>query len=205
MVATQDIGPASAVATQGRRVPGEPGIWIFVLLDMSIFAEMFGIFAWYRADQGDLFGSSQRLVNPLYGLVYTLLLLSSSWCVVLAVSAARKRMVELSSKLVVCGFGLGAAFAVLKFVEYGGKFSAGITPQSNEFFMFYFVMTFVHLLHALVGLGVLTYMRRQIMALTHEPVGTDSRRERLIVSSAIYWHMVDLLWIVLFALFYLRG
>jgi nitric oxide reductase NorE protein len=67
------------------------------------------------------------------------------------------------------------------------------------------VMTFVHLLHALVGLGVLVYMRRRIQAL---PIGSedlDSKDMRGIEVCAIYWHMVDLLWIVLFALFYLRG
>ena len=205
MVASQSIsGPIQVGATE-RRVPGEPGIWVFVLLDMSIFAEMFGIFAWYRADRHDLFLASQGAVNPLYGLIYTLLLLSSSWCVVMAVSAARKRMFALSSKLVLWGFAMGAAFAAIKIVEYSGKLSAGITPQTSRFFMFYFVMTFVHLLHALVGLGVLLYMRTQIGALTRSPNGGDQRRMHMIVTSAVYWHMVDLLWIVLFALFYLRG
>ncbi len=205
MVAPQAISGPKRVGATERRVPGEAGIWVFVLLDMSIFAEMFGIFAWYRAEDHDLFLSSQRAVNPLYGLIYTLLLLSSSWCVVMAVSAARKRMLALSSRLVLWGFALGAAFATIKIVEYSGKFSAGITPQTSQFFMFYFVMTFVHLLHALVGLGVLFYMRKQIGALTQSSDGGDHRQMHMIVTSAVYWHMVDLLWIVLFALFYLRG
>lgn len=205
MVAPERSNPSTEIGTRGRRIPGEPGIWIFVLLDMSIFAEMFGIFAWYRAKNGDLFRASQDAVNPLYGLIYTLLLLSSSWCVVMAVSAARKRSIALSSKLARWGFALGAAFAVIKIIEYSGKFSAGITPLTNEFFMFYFVMTLVHLLHALVGLGVLAYMRNQIGNLAQAPVGADRRQMRMIETSAIYWHMVDLLWIVLFALFYLRG
>ena len=90
-------------------------------------------------------------------------------------------------------------------VEYGTKVAQGITPVTNDFFMFFFVLTFVHLLHASVGLGVLVYMRRRIHAL---PQGSDNRNSkdmRVIEACAIYWHMVDLLWIVLFALFYLRG
>lgn len=201
MVATQRSVDVGAV----RRIPGETGIWIFVLLDMSIFAEMFGIFVWYRGENGDVFHSSQQLVNPLYGLIYTLVLLTSSWCVVMAVSAARKGLFALSAKLALWGIALGAAFAVIKIFEYVGKFSAGITPLTNDFFMFYFVMTFVHLLHALVGLGVLVYMREQIANLAQAPVGVESHPMRMIETSAIYWHMVDLLWIVLFALFYLRG
>jgi nitric oxide reductase NorE protein len=205
MTTSVKVSPSAAPTAGARNVPGEPGIWVFVLLDMSIFAWMFGIFAWYRAEHGELFRASQDAVNPWYGLVYTLLLLTSSWCVVMAVSAARKRMIELSSKLIQWGFLLGAAFAVIKVFEYGGKFSAGITPQTNSFFMFYFVLTFVHLLHASVGLGVLAYMRNEIGKLADSPVGTDGGRMPVIESGAIYWHMVDLLWIVLFALFYLRG
>jgi len=71
--------------------------------------------------------------------------------------------------------------------------------------MFYFVMTVVHLLHASVGLGVLLYMRKQILALPQRAPVDSSRGMRMIEASAIYWHMVDLLWIVLFALFYLKG
>lgn len=193
------------VIERKRRVPGESGIWIFILLDMLIFAEMFCIYVWYRAGDRELFETSQHAVNPAYGLIYTLLLLTSSWCVVLAVSAARKQMFDTASTLVLWAIGLGAAFVAIKFVEYGAKLSVGITPITNQFFMFYFVMTFVHLLHASVGLGVLTYMRNQVRALQHSGIQDDRRPMRMIETSGVYWHMVDLLWIVLFALFYLRG
>jgi nitric oxide reductase NorE protein len=71
--------------------------------------------------------------------------------------------------------------------------------------MFYFVLTFVHLLHACVGLGALVYMRKQVKTLEHSRSTTEQHPMRMIETSGIYWHMVDLLWIVLFALFYLRG
>jgi nitric oxide reductase NorE protein len=193
------------IAGRLRRVPGEPGIWIFVLFDMLIFTEMFCIFVWYRAENRELFESSQQSVNPLYGLVYTLLLLASSWCVVMAVSAVRKKLLDTASRLVLWGFALGAAFVVIKFVEYGEKFHGGTTPVTNQFFMFYFVMTFVHLLHVAVGLGVLAYMRNQVHAMQHSLHRSDQNPMRMIEISGVYWHMVDLLWIVLFALFYLRS
>jgi nitric oxide reductase NorE protein len=191
-------------AARMRRVPAEAGIWIFILLDMLIFAEMFAIFVWYRAENRDLFKASQQLVNPAYGLIYTLLLLTSSWCVVLAVIAAKNRLFGASSKLVLWAFGLGAAFVAIKLVEYGAKLSDGITPTANEFFMFYFVLTFVHLLHASVGLGVLLYLRSQVHALQHSRC-IDQSPMRMIETSGVYWHMVDLIWLVLFALFYLKG
>jgi nitric oxide reductase NorE protein len=188
-----------------RRVPAETGIWVFVLLDILIFTEMFCIFGWYRAEHRDAFAAAQQSVNPVYGLTYTLLLLASSWCVVMAVTAARKQLFALASRLVLCGFVLGAGFVAIKFVEYGAKFYDGITPVTNDFFMFYFMLTLVHLLHASVGLGVLLYMRNQVRALQHPHGESDHRRRRMIETSAVYWHMVDLLWIVLFALFYLRS
>jgi nitric oxide reductase NorE protein len=203
--ALTDIKRSGDVAKRVRRAPGESGIWIFILLDMLIFAEMFGIFVWYRAGHRTLFQASQQTVNPAYGLVYTLLLLTSSWCVVLAVNGARKRLFDISSKLALWALGLGAAFVVIKFVEYGAKLSVGITPTTNDFFMFYFVLTFVHLLHASVGLGVLVFMRKQVHALQYSPGRTDQRPMRMIEASGVYWHMVDLLWIMLFVLFYLRG
>ncbi len=200
------IGPASGERLgKVRRVPGESGIWVFILLDMFIFAEMFGIFAWYRAENRALFESSQQMVNPVYGLVYTLLLLASSWCVVMAVSAVRVRLYEPACRFVLWGFALGAAFVAVKFVEYGQKLHGGITPVTNHFFMFYFVMTFVHLLHVCVGLGVLLYVRNQVRRL-QVPVTRPNRNSvRMIEAGAVYWHMVDLLWVILFALFYLRS
>ena len=59
MATSVDTSRTLEVGTKVRTIPGEPGIWVFVLLDMSIFAWMFGIFAWYRAEHGELFRSSQ--------------------------------------------------------------------------------------------------------------------------------------------------
>jgi nitric oxide reductase NorE protein len=204
-VTTKGIGRSIDTDGRGRSVPGEPGIWIFILLDMLVFAEMFVIFAWNRGENRELFDISQQALNPAFGLVYTLLLVASSWCVVSAVGTARRRLVDVSSRLVLWAFVLGAAFAAIKIVEYVGKLNAGITPITNDFFMLFFVMTFVHLLHASVGLGVLIYMRNQIRALEQPSDPSDGHRMQLIEAGGVYWHMVDLLWIVLFALFYLRG
>lgn len=203
---TTTAAPAErSVGGRIRRVPGEPGIWVFAILDMLIFAEMFGIFGWYRADHLEAFQAAQHDVVPVFGLAYTLILLSSSWFVILGVSAARRGRLDLADTMVKVGLALGASFVVIKLVEYGLKVASGITPVTNDFFMFFFVMTFVHLLHATGGLGVLIYMRRRIRGLPSGSVDVHGKDMRVIETCAIYWHMVDLLWIVLFALFYLRG
>ncbi|MFL6090104.1 MAG: cytochrome c oxidase subunit 3 [Aeromicrobium sp.] len=200
-----NANPAGKI--RSRKIPGESGIWIFLLGDMLVFAEMFFIFVLLRAQNRELFATSQNLVNPFFGLIYTLLLLASSWAVVMAVSTARKGSIDLSSRLLWWGFAGGAAFAAIKIVEYATKLTAGITPATNQFFMMYFVMTLVHLLHACVGLAALVYVRTQVTALGFaEPDSVDRlERLRMIEVGAVFWHMVDLLWIVLFALFYLRG
>lgn len=203
LAAPSDVRMTRAGGGVIRRIPGDPGIWIFIFLDMLIFMEMFCLFGWYRSQNRELFEVSQHAVKPAYGLLYTVLLLSSSWCVVMAVGAARKGLIDLASKLVLWAFAFGAAFAAIKVIEYSDKISTGITPVTNDFFMFYFVMTFAHLLHATVGLGVLWYVRNQIKALASP--SSSPGRLRMIESGAVYWHMIDLLWIVLFALFYLRG
>jgi nitric oxide reductase NorE protein len=199
---TSAVSPPSG---RVRRLPGEPGIWVFAILDMLIFAEMFGIYGWYRADHLQAFQAAQHNVIPVFGLAYTLILLTSSWFVVLGVSSARKGQLDLADRMVKVGFALGTSFAVIKLIEYGLKVASGITPVTNDFFMFFFVMTFVHLLHASGGLGVLVYLRRRIRGLPAGSVPVQSKEMRVIETCAIYWHMVDLLWIVLFALFYLRG
>ena len=107
--------PAAAPRVRGgiikrvRRVPGESGISIFILLDMLIFTEMFCIFAWYRAENRELFQSSQQAVNPVYGLAYTGLLLTSSWCIVMAVSCGAEERFRRGVPIRPMGFRVGGS------------------------------------------------------------------------------------------------
>lgn len=199
------MNQATARDTAGHRsrLPGEPGVWLFIFLDLLIFSFIFYIFTFYRARDLALFDASQQALNPVIGLVYTVLLLGSSWCVAMAVKLARGgTAIETARRLITWAFCLGAAFAVLKFVEYTMKAQAGIYPITNNFYMFYFCLTIIHLVHVLFGLCLLRFMRNKMRAL---PSSADPRDLALIESGASFWHMVDLVWIVLFALLYLRS
>lgn len=201
---TRDL--STAATSRVRRVPGEPGIWLFVLLDSLIFVEMFVLYTYFRADGGQKFLDAQDGMAPAFGLTYTVLLLTSSWLVVGAVHSARMGDQVQADRLLRWGMVLGLAFVALKFVEYADKFASGHSPVTNDFLMFYFVMTFVHLLHVTAGLIALQYARRQVrQASGIAPGASTADSIRAVEVSAIYWHMVDLLWIVLFALFYLKG
>jgi nitric oxide reductase NorE protein len=197
---TQVAHSVAAPGGEVRRghIPGEAGIWIFILGDMAVFAVLFGTFLVYRSKDVDLFDSSQLHLNTTFGLINTLLLLVSSMLVVLAVSTVRRGTPRPAPLLIAGAIACGLAFSVLKIVEYVGKIDAGITPQTNSFYMFYFLLTGLHWFHLLLGLVVLTYLLVSARRKRH-----DARRLAWLEGGGCFWHMVDLLWIVLFPLIYL--
>ena len=182
---------------QPARIPGETGIWVLVFGDLTVFALFFSAFAFYRSQQVELYRASQATLNQHYGVLNTLLLLTGSWFVALALESARNRLPLRAARLLALAIGCGSAFAVVKYCEYGEKFRAGIGPGTNDFFMYYFVLTGIHLLHVLVGLGLLCWALARLRRAGAEP------SLALLECSGLYWHMVDLLWIVLFPLLYL--
>jgi nitric oxide reductase NorE protein len=185
---------------RGGHVPGEEGIWVFIFGDMLVFAILFGTYLYYRAKDVALFTTSQQVLNTTFGLINTLLLLFSSLLVVLAVGAVRQGTPRPAPVLIAGAIACGLGFSVLKIVEYAGKVDMGITPATDSFYMFYFVLTGLHWFHLLLGLGVLTYMyfsaRRPAL---------DAKQFAWFEGCGCFWHMVDLLWIVLFPLLYLMN
>jgi nitric oxide reductase NorE protein len=163
-----------------------------------MFSLFFITFVYYRRLDGELFAASQSLLNAAFGLLNTLFLLTSSWFVATAVQQARRQVGRAVPAGFLLALGCGLAFSVLKVLEYREKITAGITPASNDFFMYYFVFTAIHFVHVIIGMGVLLYMTRISWG-----GDRDATTLRNLESGASFWHLVDLLWIVLFALFYL--
>jgi nitric oxide reductase NorE protein len=181
-----------------RRLPGEPGIWVLILGELFVFSLFFVTISITRNADPDGFLLAQSTLNRSLGLANTLLLLTSSLFVALAVQRFGERR-EGGSALLHAAMGCGCGFVIIKVVEYWEKIVAGVTFTSAEFFTFYFAFTGIHLAHVLLGLGVLVFI--EVVArrpLTPKSIG-------MIECGAIFWHLVDLLWIVLFALFYLAG
>ncbi len=180
-----------------RHVPGEEGVWVFIFGDLIVFAAFFVTYAVGRLDELDLFRESQALLDRQLGLLNTLLLLTSSWCVAQAVSAVRHK--DPRARLLTGGaILLGLGFVIVKFFEYSAKVEAGITLNTNSFFIYYYMFTGIHLLHVLIGLGVLAYVFSRF-----NRAGQFQSGIGLIEGGGVFWHLVDLLWIVLFALLYL--
>ncbi|GLU39261.1 cytochrome c oxidase subunit III [Pseudomonas sp. NBRC 100443] len=193
-----DIGDCPTVAKKTKRIPGDELIWMFLLGDMICFALFFALYSYTKLGKHELFVASQQALNLHTGSLNTLLLLASSWFVVLAVKAARRQMIVACRWLLLPAFLCGSGFALIKSYEYKEKAAAGIDFLTNDFYLFYYLITGMHFVHVLLGLPLLLYF-----AIILRPPRLDERTMNNLESSAIFWHMIDLLWIVIFPLIYL--
>lgn len=201
------MSPARSISARHKsltHLPGEPGVWVFILGDMLMFALLFGVFVHYRAQDPALYLQSQTTLNQGFGALNTLLLLTSSWFVVGAVQDARNHRADRGCTRIILAFLCGAGFITVKFFEYREKISAGSTLTSNDFYMYYYMLTGIHLLHVVIGMGVLIFLWR---TLRQSALSPNTRSPESVVahleSGASFWHLVDMLWIFLFALLYL--
>lgn len=180
-------------------IPGEAGTWIFLFGDMCVFAVLFCVFLNARRFSPAAFAHDQAELNANLGAINTVLLLVSSLCVVMAVRAVRSGVHRtLAPRFIAVAWVCGAGFLIIKATEYAEKVRHGITPQSSEFFMYYFVLTGLHAFHVVVGLLVLLVL----FALARK-LELSAHQFAFFEGGACFWHMVDLLWIVLFPLIFL--
>lgn len=191
---------SASIARTRPHIPGEPGIWMLIVGDMTLFSLLFGLFLYYRSGNPALFTASQAQLNQMLGLVNTLLMLTSSWLVASGVQAARRGDAKLLQQCFRWAILCGAAFLGVKVQEYGEKISAGLNTWSNDFFMLYFCYTGIHMIHVVLGMGVLGGLMAYSRAGNFTAI-----RLRAIENGATFWHLVDLIWVVLFALLYLVG
>ncbi|MFI6247529.1 cytochrome c oxidase subunit 3 family protein [Streptomyces sp. NPDC051016] len=180
------------------RLPGVEGIWVFLGADLVIFCVLFVSFMKDRTAQPALFERSRLTLSHTLGGADTLILLTSSWLVALAVEAARGDEPKRSRICLAGGSLAGAVFVLSKSVEYGEKFAAGVTPATDSFFMWYFTLTGMHLAHVVVGSCLLAALWARSRKSAH-----GDGDHVLLESVASFWHLVDLLWIIMFPLLYL--
>ncbi|MBC2637851.1 MULTISPECIES: cytochrome c oxidase subunit 3 [unclassified Rhodococcus (in: high G+C Gram-positive bacteria)] len=165
---------------------------------MTVFGILFGVYAWYYGQESAQFGADQAALNKNFGFANTLLLLSSSLLVYAAVQAIRQQRHSLASPLILAAMGCGAVFLVDKGIEYYDKLSHGISAATSDFFMYYFVLTGLHAIHVIVGLALLGF----VFSLSRKPTLT-ARQHTYLEGATVFWHMVDVLWIIMFPLLYL--
>lgn len=197
---SQSTQTAPGVAPQRshKRVPGEPGVWAFILVEMAIFTALFGVIVWSRASNSRIFAEGQAVLSQPLGLFNTIVLIAGSVLVVNAITAVETGQTQQASRSLGAAMACGAVFAFVKAVEYHNALHHGEFIHTNPYWMFFFAVTGAHLLHVFVGVAVLGLIRKRVR------LGLPGRRDReLFMSATCYWHMVDLVWLVLFPLFYL--
>ena len=175
-----------------------PGVFVFIIADMIVFAMLFAGFMDERSKQVELFKESASQLSVIFGVLNTIILVTSGLFIVLAVEAAREGKLKQFRGWLLASFIVGAGFGINKLIEYQDKLSHDITMLTNEFFMFYYALTGAHFLHFLGGMAAIAFIGYRSFK---EDI--DKELFPVVQSVALYWHMVDLLWIFIFPLIYL--
>lgn len=172
-------------------------MWLMILAEMLAFFILFLSYAFARARDVALFNASQSTLDLHSGAINTVLLITGSWCVVRAVRAVRVDASAAGARWLVAALACGAGFLTLKVLEFSAKAEAGIDLSTNTFYMFYILLTGFHFLHVIAAMVFLALLLVQVLRGVY-----GSHDYHALESGAAFWHMVDLLWIVLFPLVY---
>jgi len=177
--------------------PGDLAIWIFILAELLVFAVFFAAYAFARVGEVALFNAYQDSLDRQAALINTVALITSSYFVVRAVAAIRVGSGQGCVRWLLAALAMGAVFLVVKSVEYAHHLGEGVTLSTNTFYMFYLSLTFFHFMHVILGMVILA-----AVALKAHRGGYSRTEHTGVESGASYWHMVDLVWLILFPLVY---
>ena len=184
------------------------GMWLFLFTELLLFGGMFLLYSVYRFEYAEQFHIAAKELNIILGTFNTAVLLTSSMTMALSIVAIQRNQKTLSMVLQIITIFLALFFLINKFFEWSAKFHHGIYPGSEEllsrssgeilFFGLYYVMTGLHGVHVIVGMFLIAIMTR----MTRKGLITADNYVRL-ENIGLYWHLVDIIWIFLFPLFYL--
>ncbi|MBW6496957.1 MAG: cytochrome c oxidase subunit 3 family protein [Bacteroidales bacterium] len=184
------------------------GMWLFIFTELLLFGMLFVVYAVYRSMHPEAFKLGGDELDVVMGTINTIILLISSMTVAMSISAMQKGNKKLALTLLTITLIIAVVFLVNKYFEWGAKFEYGFNPGAPEllelgpgtilFFGLYFIMTGIHALHIIIGIALFIYVFWQI------------RKDKIhqtdyvwLENTGLYWHLVDLIWIFLFPLFYL--
>lgn len=184
------------------------GMWFFLFTEMLLFGGLFIVYSIYRFRNAQAFHLAAHELNVTIGTINTILLLISSTTIAMSVTAIQKKDKKLALILLGITIVLGIIFLVNKYFEWGEHLREKIYPGSEIlaqrgqgdvlFYGLYFFMTGLHALHIIIGLIFIAVIARMI---ARDRISHNNFV--LLENSGLYWHLVDLIWIFLFPLFYL--
>lgn len=186
------------------------GMWLFLVTEVNLFGGLFIAYAYMRHKYPGEFHVAGGQLNATLGIINTLVLLTSSLTVALAILEIQRGRPRVSRRFLAGTVLLGATFLVIKAFEWGAKFHHGLYPSSAHmtglplgeqvFFGLYFTMTGLHGLHVLVGIIVLSVIAQRVAQ-----GRVTQNRHVLLDNGGLYWHLVDVVWIFLLPLLYLAA
>jgi cytochrome c oxidase subunit 3 len=191
---------------------GKMGVWLFLVTEILLFGGLFCAFAIFRSWYYPAFVEAHHHLDKVMGGINTVVLITSSLTMALAVRAAQTNKKGLTVGLLLVTLICAGMFLVIKYFEYKHKFHDGLLPgryftyehakyaEEGIFFAVYFMMTGIHGFHVVIGMGLITWI-----LLKAQKGEFSSRYYAPVEGVGLYWHLVDLVWIYLFPLLYLIG
>jgi nitric oxide reductase NorE protein len=180
-----------------RRLPGDLAMWWFILAELTVFAMLLLSFAVAQALQPEQFHSSRQLLDRSMGLALTLSLLTSGMLAAVALEQLRQCRSRPAALLLMAALGCACVYVWLKFGEYQHLAGQGLNIEYNTFFTLYWIVTGFHFLHVLLGMLILAWLAMRCWQRAYAAGSNPS-----VESGVLYWHMVDLVWVLLFPLVY---
>jgi cytochrome c oxidase subunit 3 len=189
------------------------GVWLFLVTEVLFFGGLFCAFAVFRSWYFDGFVEAHHHLDKVMGGINTLVLITSSLTMALAVRSSQVSNQKVTDVMLIITFLCACGFLVIKYFEYSHKFHDGLLPGgmffakdfadpkgAGIFFAVYFMMTGVHGVHVLIGMGLILWI-----IIRNRKGHFSSRYYSPVENVGLYWHLVDLVWIYLFPLLYLVG
>ncbi|PLX37320.1 MAG: copper oxidase [Hyphomicrobiales bacterium] len=170
-------------------LPGNPIMWLLIASELLVFGAAFVGYAGARIMDPQTFVESQDHLNRLAGALNTMVLLTSGYFAARAVAAIEAGDSRMNRLWLLAAGSLGVVFLIVKFFEYAEKAEAGIGMETNTFFTLYYLITGFHALHVVFGLVILAIIAKW-NSLENIETGTA------------FWHMVDLIWVIVFPVIY---
>lgn len=199
---------SSIIAEHRDDTASKLGMWLFIFTELLLFAGMFTVYSVYRYVFSDAFHLASQELDVKIGAINTVILLISSMTIAMSITAIQYK--DKRKTIIFIGITIFLAFVFLvnKYFEWSGKIQHGLYPGSRIladfghgdtlFYGLYYLMTGLHALHIIVGIVLLAVMLFKVMKNS-----INSENFVQLENSGLYWHLVDLIWIFLFPLFYL--
>jgi nitric oxide reductase NorE protein len=184
-------------ATDKSYLPGDLAMWFFILAELTVFAIFFIIFAVTRQIYPQMFIDGQAYLHPVAGAINTIALITSSLFVALSVQDIKQGAKGTAQRYLLGSLVMAAIYIGVKSWEYAQLINSGIGLSTNSYFTLYFMITFFHYMHVLLGMVILA-----AIALKTRWGGYQGKSLSGFEAGACYWHMVDLVWVILFPLIY---